>query len=78
MIVQPDSAIHALPGSTREHVLLPCSEACAAFRPLEPDHWSEFGVCGNPRSRFSGYPVRTGRDCRSFRVQGRVDFSHAT
>jgi hypothetical protein len=78
VIVPPDSAIHALPGSPREHVLLPCSEACAAFRPLKADRWSEFGVCGNPRSRFSGYPVRTGRDCRSFRVSGRVDFTRAT
>ena len=72
-----DSAVHSFPGSTREHVLLPCSEACAAFRRLGTDRWSDFGVCGNPRSPFSGYPVRLGRDCRSFRVSGRVDINPA-
>lgn len=76
MPVEP--VVPALPGFAREHVLLPCSEACAAFRPVKPGSWSDFGVCGNPRSRFNGYPVHMGRDCRNFLVPGRVDFSRAS
>jgi hypothetical protein len=78
VIAPVESAAHSLPGSAHEHVLQPCSEACAAFRPLKPGSWSDFGVCGNPRSRFSGYPVRIGRDCRNFVVSGRVDLSRAS
>lgn len=52
----------------RERLVLPCTESCAAFRPLKPDQWSEYGLCTNPRSRHSGYPVRLGRDCRDFVV----------
>ena len=51
---------------TQERVVLPCAESCAAFRPLDPDRWSEFGLCTNPRSPFCGYPVRLGRNCRHF------------
>jgi hypothetical protein len=47
-------------------VVLPCAESCAAFRPLAPAGWPDFGLCTNPRSPRCGYPVRPGRDCRSF------------
>lgn len=53
-------------GPSRDTALLPCAESCAAFRPLRPDRWSDYGRCVNPRSRFCGYPVRLGRECRNF------------
>lgn len=61
----PDTGVLATP---RERVLQPCAESCAAFRPLAADRWSEYGICTNPRSRFSGYPVRIGRECRDFQT----------
>lgn len=47
-------------------VLLPCAESCTYFHQINPDRWSDFGLCGNPRSPRRGYPVRLGRDCRYF------------
>ncbi len=59
-------------------VCQPCSEACAAFHPIDRGGWSDHGLCLNPQSPFSGYPVRTGRDCASYRVQGAADFTRAS
>ncbi len=64
---------HARPGT----VCQPCSEACAAFHPLSQGGWSDYGLCLNPHAPLSGYPVRTGRDCASYRVPGATDFTRA-
>jgi len=55
-----------------EAIRQPCTEACAAFRPLASDRWSEFGMCLNPRSPRRGYPVRVGQECRDYQVAGKV------
>ena len=59
-------------------VCQPCSEACAAFHPINQGHWSDYGVCLNPGSPLCGYPVHTGRDCIHYRVRGTGDFTRAT
>lgn len=50
-------------------ILLPCAESCAYFHQIHADRWSDFGLCGNPRSPRRGYPVRLGRDCRYFKTK---------
>lgn len=62
----------------RERIMQPCAESCAAFRTLKADSWSDYGVCLNPRSRFCGYPVRLGRECRDFLVRGTADLTRAS
>jgi hypothetical protein len=42
----------------------PCSPACRHHARLPTDPWGDYGVCRNPRAPRSGYPVKTGRDCR--------------
>lgn len=54
------------PAPTRYERIQPCSEGCACFRPLAGGGWSDYGICTNPVSRFRGYPVRIGRDCRDY------------
>jgi hypothetical protein len=66
------------PGFPPTGVHQPCTEACAAFRPLASDRWSEFGMCLNPRSPRRGYPVRVGRECNDFQVTGKVDPTRAS
>jgi hypothetical protein len=41
-----------------------CSEACAGFKRLPQEGWSEYGLCTNPLSPLHGSPVLVGRDCR--------------
>lgn len=54
----------------RSSVVQPCAESCAAFRPLAPDRWSDFGLCLHPHSSRRGYPVRIGRECRHYLPPG--------
>lgn len=56
----------------------PCTEACAAFRPIASDRWSEFGLCLNPHSPRRGYPVRLGQECNDYQVAGRLDTNRAS
>ncbi|MFZ5494618.1 MAG: hypothetical protein ACOZE5_04695 [Verrucomicrobiota bacterium] len=62
----------------RARIMQPCAESCAAYRPLKTDGWSDYGRCANPRSRFCGYPVRLGRECRDFLVRGAADLNRAS
>lgn len=71
----PDSRPARAPDVVRQ----PCSEACAAYHPINPGSWTDYGLCLNPRSPLCGYPVRTGRDCDAYRVRSHApDFSHAS
>jgi hypothetical protein len=49
-------------------IRLPCSEACAAYRSIAADGWSEYGLCTNRQSPLCGYPARLGRDCSYYQV----------
>jgi len=59
-------------------VCQPCSEACAAFHPINPGSWTDYGLCLNPGSPLCGYPVRTGRECDTYRVRGAADLTRAS
>jgi hypothetical protein len=56
----------------------PCSDFCAGFRSLDPYRWPDFGRCVHPHSPQRGFPVRIGRDCASYRVQGATEFTRAS
>jgi hypothetical protein len=56
----------------------PCSDFCAGFRSLDPYRWPDFGRCVHPHSPMRGFPVRIGRDCASYRVQGVTEFTRAS
>ena len=58
------------PADPPVQVIQPCSEACAGFRRLAGDGWSDYGVCTNPRSPYHGCPVRIGRDCPNYQPVG--------
>lgn len=58
------------PGAREPGILQPCAESCAAFRPLDPNRWSDYGLCLNPRSPRRGYPARVGHDCRYYLAPG--------
>jgi len=49
-------------------VHLPCAESCTAFQPINPNGWSDYGICTNRQSPRCGYPVRPGNDCSYYQV----------
>jgi hypothetical protein len=65
VIAASDTPARDRPGG----VCLPCSEACAAFHPLNYGGWSRHGLCRNFHCPSGGFPVRPGRDCSHYMVR---------